>query len=155
MSSIVSQLCPALFIVVIFSEQALRTEGIMKKKTIVIVSVAFTILLLAAYFYLGKPIAKPHERLANVPEQAVWVGGADGGNWYQVTKVISKNIFQIKIYNDYTGESEIDTTFILNPDCPLKEIDSATLVKSFNAFDGQKIELLLPKKGKRCSLIFK
>ena len=127
----------------------------MKKKTIIILSTFLIILLFAYYLYLSKPVTKTPERLANVPEQAVWVGGADGGNWYQVTKVISKNIFQIKIYNDYTGESEIDTTFILNPDCPLKEIDSATLVKSFNAFDGQKIELLLPKKGKRCSLIFK
>lgn len=125
----------------------------MKVKTIIILSTALIILLLAAYFYLGKPAVKPPQRLKNVPEQAHWVGGADGGGWYQITKVISKNMFKIKIYNDYTGESEIDTTFILNPDCSLKEIDSATLVKSFNFFDGQKIELRLPKKGKRCSLL--
>ena len=61
----------------------------------------------------------------------------------------------IKIYNEGNGELEMDTTFILNPDCSFKEIDSTTLVKSINGYDGEKIGLLLPEKGKRCSLIIK
>ncbi|MFT3751292.1 MAG: hypothetical protein QM768_23475 [Agriterribacter sp.] len=127
----------------------------MKRKTIFIFFSVLIILFLAAYFYLGKPVIKPPERLSNIPRQAEWVGGADGGNWYQITKVISKDAFKIKIYNEGTGELEIDTTFILNPECSFKEIDSATLVKSINGYDGTKIGLLLAKKGKRCSLIIK
>ncbi|MBS1949273.1 MAG: hypothetical protein JST47_16055 [Bacteroidetes bacterium] len=127
----------------------------MKKRTIIILSAVLIILLLAVYFYIGKPVVKPPERLANVPKQAEWVGGADGGSWYQVTKVVSKNTFRIKVYNEGNGELEIDTTFILNPDCSFKEIDSALLVKSIDGYDGEKVLLSLPEKGKRCSLIIK
>ena len=127
----------------------------MKRKTNVIFFTLLIILFLAVYFYLSKSVIKPPERLANVPILAKWVGGSDGGSWFQITKAVSKNTFKIKIYNEGTGELEIDTTFILNPECPLKEIDSAILIKSINGYDGTKIELLLPEKGKKCSLIIK
>jgi len=127
----------------------------MKKKTILILSVVLIILLLTVYFYLSKSGIKPPERLGNIPKQAEWVGGVDGGSWYQVTKIISKNTFRVKIYDEGNGELEIDTTFTLNPDCSFKEIDSTLLVKSINGYDGEKILLSLPEKGKQCSLIIK
>ena len=65
----------------------------MKSKTIIILSAVLVILLLAVYFYLNKSVTKPPKRLVNVPKQAEWVGGADGGSWYQITKVVSKNTF--------------------------------------------------------------
>jgi len=43
----------------------------------------------------------------------------------------------------------------LNPDCSFKDIDSTLLVKSINGYDGEKILLSLPEKGKQCSLIIK
>jgi hypothetical protein len=127
----------------------------MKKKTIIILSTIFIILLLAACIYLSKPFAKPPERLANVPKQTSWVGGADGGSWFQITKAISKNTFKMKIYNEVTGQPEIDTTFILSPDCSFKEIDSLLLAKSINGYDGEKILLSLPETGRQCCLIIK
>ena len=127
----------------------------MKKKTILILSVALIILLLMVYFYLSKPNRKSPERLGNIPKQAEWVGGADGGSWYQITKVISKNTFRVRIYDEGNGELEIDTTFILNPDCSFKEIDSSLLVKSINGYDGEKILISIPKKRDQCSLIIK
>ncbi|MEJ0105419.1 MAG: hypothetical protein WDO19_23935 [Bacteroidota bacterium] len=125
------------------------------KKSIIILMVLLLILAAGIVYFWGNGHANitPPERPANIPQQAEWVGGADGGNWYQVTKVISKNAFKIKIYNDGNGELEIDTTFILNSDCAFREIDSLTLTKRFNFFDGKEIELLWPEKGKRCSLI--
>ena len=107
------------------------------------------------YFTSCKVKVKAPDRLATIPDKAVWVGGADGGNWYELSKVVSNNTFKIKIYNDFSGDTIIDTTFVLNPDCLLKEIDSLTLIKNFNFFDGSKVELLLPAQGKRCSLIIK
>lgn len=127
----------------------------MKRKKIIISFAVLIIFLLTVYFYLNKTVTKPPERLANVPEQAEWVGGADGGSWYQIAKVVSKNTFRVKVYNESNGELGIDTTFILNPDCSFKEIDSALLVKSINGYDGEKILLTLPEKGKRCFLIVK
>lgn len=105
--------------------------------------------------YFTNPVTKPPKRLPNIPKQAEWVGGVDGGNWYQIIKVISKNTFNIKIYNEKTGEIEIDAVFILNPDCPFKEIDSTLLIRSINGYDGEKIIVNLPEKGSQCSLIIK
>ncbi|HMF73815.1 MAG TPA: hypothetical protein VK616_20180, partial [Flavitalea sp.] len=82
-----------------------------------------------------------------VPSEAEWVGGVDGGSWYQIIKVVSSNTFRIKIYNENSGDLEIDTAFVLNPTCSLKEIDSMTLVKSINGYDGEKILLTIPESG--------
>lgn len=126
----------------------------MKSKTIIALSIVLiTILFMVNYF--TNPVTKPPKRLPNIPKQAEWVGGVDGGNWYQIIKVISKNTFNIKIYNEKTGEIEIDAVFILNPDCPFKEIDSTLLIRSINGYDGEKIIVNLPEKGSQCSLIIK
>src|SRR5262245_25741025 len=71
---------------------------------------------------------KAPDRLANIPQEAKWIGGADGGNWYQVIEIISENAFKIKIYNDGSGELEVDTTFIIHSNCTLKKIDTSTLM---------------------------
>jgi len=98
-------------------------------------------------------MTKSPERPKNVPDSAQWVGGVDGGNWYRIKKVLSANTFEINVYNESSGELEIDTTFILNTDCTFKSIDSITLAKSINGYDGEKILLLLPEKGKKCFLM--
>ena len=123
------------------------------KKKILIILFAFFLLLglllfLAYYFFYSHTIKRP-ERLPNIPKSTNWVGGIDGGNWYQISKVLSKNTFKIKIYNGGgSGELLIDTIFILNHDCIIENIDSVNLIKGFNYFDGRKIGLLLPDIGK-------
>jgi hypothetical protein len=96
---------------------------------------------------------KTPDRLRNIPQEAKWIGGVDGGSWYQVSEVLSDNAFKIKIYNDGNGELEVDTIFILNPNCALKKIDTSKLMKSIDGFDGEKI--LLNIENKRCSLTMK
>jgi hypothetical protein len=126
----------------------------MKSKTIIVLFIVLiTILFVVNYF--TDSVTKPPKRLANIPKQAEWVGGVDGGNWYQIKKVISKNTFNIKVYNEKTGEIEVDAVFVLNPNCPFKEIDSMLLIKSINGYDGEKILVSLPDKGRQCSLIIK
>jgi hypothetical protein len=125
------------------------------KKSIIIPIVVLLMLASGIIYFLGNKHTNviPPKRSANIPLQAEWVGGANGGIWYLVTKVISKNTFKIKIYNDGNGELELDTTFILSPDCAFGEIDSGMLIKNINSYDGESIILDLPEKGKRCSLI--
>lgn len=97
----------------------------------------------------------PPMRASNIPSTARWVGGADGGSWYLIKEMPYSNFFRIKIYNERSGDVEADTIFTLNPECSVKELDSTTLVKSIVGFDGVKILLNLPDKGKRCFLIVK
>lgn len=126
-----------------------------KKSLMVTLGIVFLILVIGIIYILGnkKTNLNPPERSAYVPKQAEWIGGSDGGNWYFITNVLSNNRFKIKIYNDGNGALEIDATFILNPDCHIKNIDSVTLIKSIDGYDGEKILLNLPGEGKRCSLI--
>ena len=63
-----------------------------RKKVITLFAFLLVVVILfIVYKYFSSAIVKPPERSANIPKQSVWVGGADGGNWYQITKVISKN----------------------------------------------------------------
>jgi len=119
------------------------------KKSITILAALILLLVTFIVYFLSQNHTNviPPKRLANIPQQAEWVGGVDGGIWYQVTKIISRKTFKIKIYNDVNGELEIDTTFILNPDCAFREIDSGMLIKSINGYDGESIILNLPEKG--------
>lgn len=96
---------------------------------------------------------KTPDRLRNIPEEAKWIGGVDGGSWYHLSEVLSDTAFKIKIYNDGNGELEVDTIFILNSSCALKKVDTSTLMKSIDGFDGEKI--LLNIGNKRCSLTMK
>jgi len=96
---------------------------------------------------------KPPKRVAGIPEQATWAGGVEGGNWFEITKVVSVNTFKIRIYNDYSGNLEADTMFILNKDCLIKTIDSTGILENLEGYDGEKIILSFPKKEKKCFLI--
>lgn len=54
------------------------------------------------------------DRIANIPKDAFWVGGADGGQWYLADKIDSTNqTIHFKIYNDYTGDVVVDKVFKL------------------------------------------
>jgi len=114
---------------------------------IVVMSVLVFIWLLCQSSNVNAP-----ERLSNIPADAKWAGGHDGGNWFQVLKASENNSFEIKIYNDNTGEVEASSSFVLNPDCVLLKIDSMTLIRSISGFDGSRILLTIPEEGRKCFL---
>lgn len=100
----------------------------------------------------NRQITKSPERPKSVPRSALFVGGVDGGNWYLIKKILLDTNFEIEIYSHSSGELEIDTTFKLNADCPMKSMDSVTLAKSINGYDGEKILLIIPENGRKCFL---
>lgn len=122
----------------------------MKRST----SLFFVVILMStSCFYCRETKIKAPDRLPSIPEKAVWSGGVDGGNWFELSRVLSKNTFKIKIYNDFSGGLIADNIFVLNPDCTVTEVDSITLIKSFDFYDGERILLDLDIQG--CSLIMK
>ena len=123
----------------------------MRRLTFLLFAVVTTMLVSIVLFTSCKqPRVKAPDRLMNIPKDAKWVGGADGGHWYQIEEVISENTFKIKIYNDGDGELEVDTTFVLSSNCFLKKIDTSTLMMNIDGFDGEKI--FLNSDNTRCSL---
>lgn len=62
------------------------------------------ILFLTSFFFICC-IAEDNKRIkpTNVPQTAKWIGGADGGHYFDIKK-LQDNVFYIEIYHDTIGE---------------------------------------------------
>jgi hypothetical protein len=91
-------------------------------------------------------------RKNGIPNDAFWVGGVDGGNWYEVKSVHPhKNNAVIRIYNDQDGSLIVSKRFILV--CPSdKPMWIDELKHQIIAFDGEKIYLKSPNGRLDCWL---
>jgi hypothetical protein len=98
-----------------------------------------TLLLLAFVFfvYACEKVEMPPPRPTNVPEEAVWAGGEDGGAWIDCSLDIEKGANFCTVYFDRDGDVWARTHFVLR--------DSGTgLPKSeltYSGFDGLVIYL--------------
>lgn len=84
---------------------------------------------------------KESSRLKNIPENAFWIGGLDGGNWYSIEKIDSvEQKVHFKIYNDYNGEVIVDKDFNLNCNST-NRLNWKDLKSEINSFDGETVQL--------------
>lgn len=110
---------------------------------IIIYGLFFALLIYMArltYFTCISKITEidPPDKLQDIPSEAVWVGGVDGGAWYLCKKISSYKADCI-IYNDNNGEvweSGIFTT----KSGSLEEIDFLNS-KSYQGFNGDRLLL--------------
>jgi hypothetical protein len=126
------------------------------KKKLISIMIFLIVLIIPALLYLKEKkeeSQKVPKRLSTIPVQATWVGGVDGGNWYQITRVLRPNTFQIRIYNENSGQVETDTSFALNFECSLVHLDSLSLLKNIEGYDGEKVLLNLSENGNKCFLV--
>lgn len=85
-------------------------------------------------FYLCNNMIKIPEKPNNVPELSFWLGGPDGGVWYNVESVSDNNV-HITVYWEGTGEVAHDTIVdCSNIPCPPFEI-----INHIGWFDGESI----------------
>lgn len=89
--------------------------------------------------------------VSNIPKEAFWVGGDDGGNWYLIGNIDEKeNTIQFKIYNDYTGDLIVDKAFKLHCENDT-EIKWNNIKEQINFFNGKIICLtIINKNNKYC-----
>lgn len=82
------------------------------KKVIIIVLISLIAITGLWYFLkLGSQWpCDPPEKPNNVPEEAVWKGGCDGGNWIELIS-ISSSKYRFRIYRDWDGTLELDADF--------------------------------------------
>ena len=92
------------------------------------------------------------ERLPIIPQEAFWIGGADGGNWYVVHDIRKhRNNANISVYGDQAGELIVSKRFILI--CPENtETFITDLKEQIIAFDGRRILLEAEVGEKNCWL---
>jgi hypothetical protein len=91
------------------------------------------------------------KRISNIPIDAFWVGGVDGGQWYRIDSInTTEKSIHFKIYNDFNGNLVIDKKFKLHCDND-PEIKWDYIRGQINAFDGQRILLtIINKDHKYC-----
>lgn len=91
------------------------------------------------------------EKVGNIPQDAFWIGGIDGGQWYLVDSINKSNqTIYFKIYNDYNGDLIVDKPFKLHCN-NYEEIQWNNIRSQITAFDGQHIILItVNKEGKYC-----
>lgn len=92
------------------------------------------------------------KRLENIPLEAQWYGGADGGAWITVQESEMTNTFTIKIYNEFNGSLWTEGLFKISDNCSNKLFTKEDITKNINAFDGTRIFLTQSQNGKYCSL---
>lgn len=75
-----------------------------------------------------------------VPNEAVWAGGVDGGNFLLMSPTRQDGTYSLKVYHDYTGELEFDGTVRLDGvnRAPIAVTDG----KTFNSWDGNRLSLM-------------
>jgi len=93
----------------------------------------------------------PPERLNNIPQNAIWYGGKDGGVWIKIDNGSKPNSFYLEIYNDYTGELESKGEYFVK-ECYNKQFSLNEISKLISAFDGVKVLLTEIEKGRNCYL---
>ncbi len=54
------------------------------------------------------------DRPLSLPKNAVWKGGCDGGYWISI-----EGISRIRIFNEYTGELEMDANYFAEDNCKI------------------------------------
>jgi len=111
------------------------------------------LLLVLFLFTTCNTTTKPPQKLSNIPDEAVWYGGTDGGYWYIVKDGKNKNSFFISIYYDSTGEIAKRTLFSLSKSCSHLGFNKDSIYKYINGYDGNIVYLtIINKEGKYCYL---
>jgi len=121
------------------------------KKWMFIVIVVIALLILFFNFFVNiDGGCDPPEKPINVPSEAVWAGGCDGGYWIELV-AIEKDKVRFRIYRDWNGD------LILDADFEYKDCNDFRLTNSnwteYIAYFGNTIELM-DKAGinERCRL---
>ena len=88
----------------------------------------------------------------NIPYEAFWAGGTDGGNWYLVDDIHNhRNSVKLKVFSDNDGSLIVAGKFVIL--CPNTNITFIQDLKNqISSFDGEKIYLKASAGKKPCWL---
>jgi hypothetical protein len=102
------------------------------------------IITFGVYFWLlSGNSTEPPERLTNIPETAIWKGGADGGYWYDIVNIDNvKKSYRFRIYDDYEGSLVLDADFRKNTSCDDSYSLDRNILEKINYFNFDKIVMI-------------
>lgn len=81
-----------------------------------------------------------HKRFSDLPNNAVWIGGADAGFWFHIVSIDSiKRTYRFRIYNDYDGKMVMDGNFKKDDHCMGNYPLNKNIVSEINLFQFNEI----------------
>jgi hypothetical protein len=107
------------------------------------ISIGISLLCLTFFFACLDP-SEP-DRPPNVPHQAKWIGGIDGGVWCSIERLKGENKFSFKSWEDFGGILIADGTFSVRD-----QNTAENLLDKLDFFDGKDIYF---KNGPTVSLL--
>jgi len=112
------------------------------------------IILVVAYYIIELGLrypSLPPERPTNVPQNAHWFGGADGGYWLEFVGRTNEK-YRFKIYHGSSGVLELDADFVISDSCSNISFDNKNFAeKIYNVLEDE-ITLKSKRNGKFCYL---
>ncbi len=132
-----------------------KINNIMKTQKYLIISIAvifILIVIMTVYYYtnmLKKPCPPP-QRVENIPTTTFWVGGCDGGLWYEQIEN-NDSIYKFKIYNDFNGKIISEGNFRINGNC-FRLLKGKEIRDLISHSTNDRIYLTLSDEGKYCYL---
>ena len=111
---------------------------IARKSNILSVAALIVALLFACFTFI-KPTSSTPEKPANVPSDAQWVGGIDGGDWL-ICHEVSTRTMTCTVFADVTGVLVDEGIFTFDEEHQSK-IGSDSFYASLSYFDGERIKL--------------
>lgn len=118
---------------------------------VILIVVGILFLLVGFVMYKWKTNTSPclpdiPERVGQVPKTARWIGGCDGGHWFDIIEVLpGRNRYRIAIYFDYNGELYTDEYFEVGKKCSMrcdaKYNDAFKILDDILFYSGYTIEL--------------
>lgn len=95
-------------------------------------------------------IPETPKRLGMVPTSAEWIGGCDGGKWFNIIEINSdENRYKIAIYYDYSGELITEKDFYKESNCTKEYLLKKDLLSDILDYDFFEIHM----KIKDCHLL--
>jgi hypothetical protein len=120
----------------------------MKKLTFILIACCVLGFIFWKWFF-NQPCLPP-EKPKNVPIEAIWKGGCDGGNWIELVSIENEKV-RFRIYRDWNGELILDADFIYK-DCNTFRLTKLNWSKQV-AYFGNDIEFFTnTDTNKRCRL---
>lgn len=113
-----------------------------------IFSLFFSIFL----FTMCKQDIKPPKRVKNIPNEARWYGGADGGCWIKIDSTKAVNEYRVTVYFEGDGSIWSNGLYNLCEKCESKNLTIEEIKNLIDGFDGESIILNVIHNKKYCSL---
>lgn len=125
-------------------------------KILLIGLVVLVALGFAGYKYLNWSFNQPCDppnRPSSVPQNAIWAGGCDGGNWIELISVDDEK-YRFRIYRDWDGELNMDADFIPTECDPvdLNKDNWQDRVAYYAQRSDSSVAIILKGTNKTCSL---